>query len=74
MSKAVLIIDMPENCPACQLYDEFEGFCPAECRDVIPAERRKKERPYWCPLKEVLNEYDVQVGHVETVRLKEKEN
>lgn len=59
MSKAVLIMDMPENCATCQLLDLFHegenGVCPAnkkgdEFREV-PKDGIFERRMEWCPLK-----------------------
>lgn len=52
MSKAVLIIDKPESCLACEIgQDEGDYYiwCPIERK---MAEYTKK-RPEWCPLMEV---------------------
>lgn len=50
MSKAILVIDMPNSCLQCELStdDDFTCFCvvnSVECSTV--------SRPTWCPLKEV---------------------
>ena len=45
MAKAVLIIDMPENCTECPAMGMFYGFhsCKNVCEGV--------GRPDWCPLR-----------------------
>lgn len=66
MSKAALIIDIPKNCWDCKLQDW------AHCR-ITKRCHTGDTRPPWCPLCEVLDEYDVQAGYVESIRLKPKE-
>jgi len=46
MGKAVLVMDMPKNCFACDL--ESYGECKAMFGEVI---ENKLEKPSWCPLK-----------------------
>ena len=46
MSKAILVIDMPENCFKCKLQDW------ANCR-IIKGCHTGDTRPDWCPLKEL---------------------
>lgn len=57
MSKAILLIDMPQSCGECSIcaswqssaFSAREYWCPAmENKDVEP-----DKRPIWCPLKEV---------------------
>lgn len=49
MSKAVLVIDMPESCMGCPVEqgDYCDPYCGADAksRDVF-----FRERPDWCPL------------------------
>ena len=46
MAKAILVMDMPKNCFACDL--ESYGECKAMFGEVI---ENKFEKPSWCPLK-----------------------
>ena len=46
LSKAILVIDMPENCFKCKLQDW------ANCR-IIKGCHTGDTRPDWCPLKEL---------------------
>ena len=46
MAKAVLVMDMPKDCFACDL--ESYGECKAMFGEVI---ENKFEKPEWCPLK-----------------------
>ena len=54
MSKAILIIDMPEKCSECKFYRV--GNCGYEdcflTRKSVFSENRNK-REDWCPLKEI---------------------
>ena len=49
MSKAILVIDMPEGCDNCPLMfrHEEERCCIAEGRNSF------SKKPNWCPLKPV---------------------
>lgn len=71
MSKAALIIDMPKNCYDCPCCYFSRETCQVNYRDL--EEDCGNNRPPWCPLCEVLDEYDVQAGYVENIRLKPKE-
>ena len=59
MSKAVLVIDMPERCLDCPLgyEDDYGDWCIAsvgetgEHRDIYQQVHNKLTRPDWCPLK-----------------------
>lgn len=46
MAKAILVLDMPENCFNCKLQDW------ANCR-IVKGCHAGENRPDWCPLKEV---------------------
>ena len=46
MANAVLVMDMPKDCFACDL--ESYGECKAMLGEVI---ENKFEKPSWCPLK-----------------------
>ena len=48
MSKAILVMDMPESCLDC-LCRGFAGICNLKNKDV----KYNGKRPKWCPLKEV---------------------
>ena len=58
MSKAMLIMDMPESCAKCRI--NIDGFCPAilepcECVEggEMWKETPKNRKADWCPLREV---------------------
>ena len=58
MSKAMLIMDMPESCEKCRI--NIDGFCPAvlepcECVEggEMWKETPKNRKADWCPLREV---------------------
>lgn len=46
MSKAILVMDMPENCVRCKLQDWMN------CR-IVKGCHTGETRPIWCPLKPV---------------------
>lgn len=48
MSKAVLVMDMPENCYQCPF-----GNDDAECDVIGRPFNQKKEKPDWCPLRQM---------------------
>ena len=59
MSKAVLILDMPNNCRECNLYyRDIDGipeeFCMAAREEIVVIPYGK---PDWCPLKELPEEW-----------------
>ena len=63
MSKAILVIDMPNNCrecPVCASYQESafsirEYWCsPMDNRDAEP-----ESKPKWCPLKPLPEKYEI---------------
>lgn len=49
MSKAVLVLDMPPCCYACQFCDEDDA-CLAMSTSTIDVEDILREKPEWCPL------------------------
>lgn len=55
--KAVLVFDMPESCFNCVLvYDgEYSEYCGSNGVDIYEY-KRKKTKPYWCPLRELPDE------------------
>lgn len=67
MSKAILVIDMPESCGKCPLCASYQGhtwdfreyWCPAlNHADVDPLARK----PYDCPLKLLPEREDYYLG------------
>ena len=48
MSKAILVIDMPENCYDCQLRN-------FDCCNITGENAEVTYKPLWCPLKELPN-------------------
>lgn len=60
MSKAILVIDMPNYCSECILCRE-NYFCHEMC---IAADERifTSEKPDWCPLKSVPEKYDMETA------------
>ncbi len=56
MKKAILVMDMPENCVGCPLSaessDEYIQYCTGT-DDKIDDFFYSKRKPDWCPLKEL---------------------
>ena len=47
MSKAVLVMETPEDCETCALHGGiFHSFCKINCRDIADC----NVKPDWCPL------------------------
>lgn len=69
MSKAVLVMDMPESCEKCRFhlnYPKVKHYC------YIKQEAFEEEKPKWCPLRELpekkerlvaTNDYDGGYSH-----------
>ena len=53
MSKAVLVMDMPEECAKCNLYDHEYDVCEPTEKNV-----RTFGKPDWCPLRELPKKKD----------------
>ena len=55
MSKAILILDMPESCDDCPLLSGYyvDIYCGGKQNRVINNPYPKDFRQDWCPLKEV---------------------
>lgn len=62
MSKAIFIMDMPENCVKCNLRFDNYGICDIciLADDVIDAYYETYTKPDWCPLKELPEKYDIE--------------
>lgn len=56
MAKAVLVIDMPKDCFACDL--ESYGECKTMFGEVI---ENKFEKPSWCPLKPMPDKKKIEI-------------
>lgn len=52
MSKAVLVMDMPEKCEECKSTDPYENWCPFH--GYISMEEYSIKKPDDCPLKPML--------------------
>lgn len=58
MSKAIFVIDKPENCADCFFFsDDAMGTCDATYQSTEFKEKRVK--PDWCPLKEMPEKADL---------------
>ena len=59
MSKAILVIDMPESCAECDIMfeDEYSYWCPWKSApktgvdDSVYDYFKSKTKPDWCPLR-----------------------
>lgn len=63
MSKAVLIMDMPECCADCQLADDDPSglYCvPAD--KYYDGEESTEDRASWCPLRELPEKKERRIG------------
>ena len=50
MSKSILIVDTPKNCPDCQLM--VDGWCYGiPSREEVQGKIKYLKRPSWCPLR-----------------------
>lgn len=51
MAKAILVMDMPEDCSECEYLRKVQNVrCCVLC-DIAP--RIRNSRPSWCPLKPI---------------------
>lgn len=64
MSKAILIIDMPNNCNECKIRfdDEYSNWCPYDNPEPNGVWQYvdNKTKPDWCPLKPLPEKYDIE--------------
>jgi len=62
MNKAILVIDMPENCGDCAILfqDGYSDWCPWEnaVTDVYNY-AKNGTKPDWCPLQPMPDKYDI---------------
>lgn len=59
MNKAILVIDMPENCFDCPLCINDEYGLSLECCLQYKGYVDEKGKPVWCPLKPAPEEQEV---------------
>lgn len=52
MAKAVLVMDMPDDCPLCKFFD-LDGQCHAVDVENPWSTDPEKAKPDWCPLREL---------------------
>lgn len=52
MAKAVLVMDMPDDCPLCKFFDS-DGQCHAVDAENPWSTDPDKAKPDWCPLREL---------------------
>ena len=58
MSKAILVIDMPESCDDCHFCYYSDGRVPS-CQLKLRAIDNYMEKPDWCPLKPMPEKYEI---------------
>ena len=61
MSKAILVMDMPESCRECDLrVIGSNNFCTgAGCREIDQMKIvNEDKKPEWCPVREVPQKYE----------------
>lgn len=52
MAKAVLVMDMPDDCPLCKFFD-LDGQCHAVDAENPWSTDPDKVKPNWCPLRDL---------------------
>lgn len=52
MAKAILVMDMPDDCPMCKFFD-LDGQCHAVDAENPWSTDPDKVKPDWCPLREL---------------------
>ena len=60
MSKAILVMDMPNFCQFCPCFqgeDVLNAYCGSTSKVVIFDEQKGWIKPDWCPLKEAPEKY-----------------
>lgn len=52
MKKGMIVVDIPENCAKCDLYQEDSGdyYCFITNNEIEKQESNQK-KPVWCPIK-----------------------
>ena len=53
MSKAVLVMDMPESCPDCRFFESDWRECYAISKRYNRDIMTEEAKPNWCPLREL---------------------
>ena len=53
MAKAVLVMDMPEDCTMCKFWNSEDDECYATGVEQLSLSYCKEPKPDWCPLREL---------------------
>lgn len=53
MAKAVLIMDMPDDCIMCKFWNTDDDECYATGSEELSLGDFEKTKPDWCPLREL---------------------
>lgn len=63
MSKAVLVMDMPDDCTMCKFWNAEDDECYATGSEELSLGDCEEIKPDWCPLRE-LPKYKRTIGTV----------
>ena len=77
MAKAMLIMDMPNNCISCNLClvgkdkhtKEFYWRCMIHPTKMITKDEGKNGKPTWCPLREVPQKKEIEFRDSDITRI-----
>lgn len=58
MAKAVLLIDMPDDCTMCKFWNAEDDECYATGSEELSLGDFEKTKPDWCPLLELPEKKD----------------
>ncbi len=58
MAKAVLIMDMPDDCIMCKFWNTDDDECYATGSEELSLGDFEKTKPDWCPLRELPEKKD----------------
>lgn len=75
MAKAVLVMDMPEDCPMCKFWNSKDDECYATGVEELSL-NSEEAKPDWCPLRELPEKKDTIIYENDdwgTVNLKTKD-
>ena len=58
MAKAVLVMDMPDDCTMCKFWNTDDDECYATGSEELSLGGCEKTKPDWCPLRELPEKKD----------------
>lgn len=62
MAKAVLVMDMPDDCTMCKFWNTDDDECYATGSEELSLGDCEKTKPDWCPLRELPEKKERGVG------------